>query len=312
MNQSGPRLAVIFNPTAGPSRSRRFQLTLAALRRLGCKIEIRETQRRGDAQEIARTVDTATTDIVVAAGGDGTINEVINGLVGRDLPLALIPLGTANVLASEIGLSRAPKKVAQTIVAGIRRPICLGRANGHWFSMMAGLGFDAHVVEAVSPPLKRLIGKGAYVFESLMEMIRYRPLEYELSLDGKAHKAASVIIANGHFYAGRYVAAPHANLREPILHACLLRRTGRRQCVRYAAALLLGRLHRLPDVSIVPAKHISLRAPAGEPVQCDGDILGTLPLDVRVDENRLEMIFPTHSLKSVSDRGRAVDTADAA
>lgn len=292
MNIHNLRLLVIFNPTAGPSRSRRFQLTLAALRRLGCKIDISETRRRGDAEEIARATDPAATDIVVAAGGDGTINEVINGLVDGGIPLALIPLGTANVLASEIGLSRDPKKVAQTIVEGVRRPVCLGRANGRWFSMMAGLGFDAHVVEAVSPPLKRLVGKGAYVFESLMEMIRYRPLQYEMTLDGKSYSAASVIIANGHYYAGRYVAAPDADLRDNILHACLLRGTGRWQCIRYSIALLLGRLHRLRDVEIIPAKQIHLHAPAGEPVQCDGDILGTLPLDIRVEAHRLEMILP--------------------
>lgn len=306
------RLLVIFNPTAGPSRSRRFQLTLASLRRLGCDIDIRETRRRGDAEEIAASADPAQTDVVVAAGGDGTINEIINGLIGKGLPLALIPLGTANVLASEIGLSTAPEKVAQAIVAGNRRAICLGRVNGRWFSMMAGLGFDAHVVEAVSPPLKRLIGKGAYIFESLMEIIRYRPIKYSLILDGERHEAASVIIANGHFYAGRYVAAPDADLREPILQVCLLRRTGRWQCVRYSLALLIGRLHRLRDVSIVPARHIALETPAGEPVQCDGDILGTVPLEVQIAENQLEMIYPPDLSAGQTQTATAAKTADAA
>ncbi|MDD9903973.1 MAG: diacylglycerol kinase family lipid kinase [Rhodospirillaceae bacterium] len=309
MNGHNLRLLVIFNPTAGPSRSRRFQLTLAALRRLGCKIDISETRRRGDAEEIARGADPNSTDIVVAAGGDGTINEVINGLVDRGIPLALIPLGTANVLASEIGLSRKPMKVAQTIVEGVRRPVCLGRINGHWFSMMAGLGFDAHVVEAVSPPLKRLVGKGAYVFESLMEMIRYRPVRYRLTIDGQAHEAASVIIANGHYYAGRYVVAPGADLHAPILHVCLLQRTGRWQCIRYAVALLMGRLHRLKDVTIVPARNLRLEAPAGEPVQCDGDILGTLPLDVHIAENRLEIVFPR---REGAAEPRIVDTSNTA
>lgn len=308
MNLSRLRLLVIFNPTAGPSRSRRFQLTVAALRRMGCKIEIRETQRRGDAEEIAAAADPTDTDIVVAAGGDGTINEVINGLVGRSLPLALIPLGTANVLAAEIGLSLRPQRVAQTIVDGVRRPICLGRLNGNWFSMMAGIGFDAHVVEAVSTPLKRLLGKGAYVFESVMEMIRYQPIEYTLSVDGRAECAASVIIANGHYYAGRYVAAPDANLHEPVLQAVLLRRTGRWQCVRYSVALLFGRLHRLHDVTVIPARRIVLHAPAGEPVQCDGDILGTLPLEVSIEANRLDMICPPEPERCTADREQSVDS----
>lgn len=259
---------------------------------MGCDIDVRETQACGDAEAIARSADSKRTDIVVAAGGDGTINEVINGLAGRSLPLGLIPLGTANVLAAEIGLSLSPQRIAQTIVEGVRRPVCLGRIDGHRFSVMAGIGFDAHVVAAVSAPLKRLLGKGAYVFESVMEMIRYQPIEYALSVDGRSERAASVIVANGHFYAGRYVAAPNANLFDPTLHIVLLRRTGRWQCLRYSLALLLGRLHRLRDVSVIPARHITLLAPAGEPVQCDGDIVGTLPMEMQIAENQLTLVYP--------------------
>lgn len=292
MTSSPPRLLVIYNPAAGPSRSRRFQLTLARLRRRGCRINIKETNRRGDAEEIAGKSNLDDIDIVVAAGGDGTINEVINGLVGRGCPLALIPLGTANVLAAEIGLSTHPDAVAGAIAAGVATPICLGRANGRWFSMMSGIGFDAHVVEAVSPALKRLFGKGAYAFESLIEIIRYQPDMFEADIDGKRYRAASMIVANGHFYAGRYVAAPAANLRDPDLHACLLTRASRWQCVRYALALMLGKLHGLPDVRIVRAKRIDLIAPAGEPVQCDGDIIGVLPMSVTITENLLEIVYP--------------------
>jgi YegS/Rv2252/BmrU family lipid kinase len=295
MTSDAPRLLVIFNPVAGPSRSRRFQLTLARLRRRGCRITVKETLRRGDAEEIARTADLQDIDIVVAAGGDGTINEVINGLIDRDHPLALIPLGTANVLAAEIGLSTRPDDVADTIARGTPTPVCLGRVNGRWFSMMAGIGFDAHVVEAVSPALKRLIGKGAYVFESLIEIIRFRPVLFEADIDGERYRAATMIMANGHYYAGRYVAAPDAKLCDPHLHACLLTRASRWQCIRYSLALMTGRLHKLPDVQIIPAKRIELLAPAGEPVQCDGDILGALPISISIAENPLEIVFPAKS-----------------
>jgi diacylglycerol kinase (ATP) len=292
MTSEAPRLLVIFNPVAGPSRSRRFQLTLARLRRRGCRITVKETLRRGDAEEIARTADLRDVDIVVAAGGDGTINEVINGLVGRNHPLALIPLGTANVLAAEIGLSTHPDDVAETIARGTAVPVCLGRVNGRWFSMMAGIGFDAHVVEAVSPALKRMIGKGAYVFESLIEISRFRPTMFQAEIDGERHLASSMIMANGHFYAGRYVAAPEARLRDPHLHACLMTRASRWQCIRYSLALMTGRLHKLPDVKIIPAKRIELVGPSGEPVQCDGDILGALPITISIAENPLEIVFP--------------------
>ncbi len=152
------RLLVILNPTAGRSHRGRFRATLERLRALGCDITLRETVAAGEASALARAADPAAFDGVVAAGGDGTVNEVINGLIGTPLPLALLPLGTANVLAAEIGLGLAPDTVARAIVEGPQRPIACGRAGDRHFTQMAGVGFDAQVVEHVDLALKRRIG----------------------------------------------------------------------------------------------------------------------------------------------------------
>lgn len=287
-----PRLQIIYNPVAGPRRERRFRQVLSRLRRAGCHITVRETTRSGDAEDFARRATAIDCDVLVAAGGDGTINEVINGMVERGLPLAIIPLGTANVLAAEIGVSTRPDDIARAIVHGRRVPVTVGRINDRRFIQMAGVGFDAHVVEAVSPSLKRLLGKGAYVIESLAEIINHRPTRFPVEIDGEAHDAATVILANGHFYAGRYICAPEASVRAPVIHVCLFRDTGRLACIKYSLALLLGLIPRLPSVEIRAARHIVLKGPSGEPVQCDGDILAALPAEVRVEPDRLELMMP--------------------
>lgn len=287
------RVLVIYNPTAGGRRRRRFEAVLAGLARAGCPATIRPTAARGDAEAFARQAAAGDWDVVVAAGGDGTINEVIAGLYGRPLPLAVIPLGTANVLAAEIGLPASPDAIARTIATGTIKDVHLGVANGRPFVMMAGAGFDARVVAAMPARLKRCLGKGAYVAMFLARLSAFSRGLYRVTVDGEAHEAASVVIANGHYYAGRHTCAPLARLDEPLLHACLFRRPGPWAALRYATALLLGRLDRLGDVIILPAKRVSIEGPAGEPVQGDGDVIARLPLDVTVAEAPLRLVMPT-------------------
>jgi YegS/Rv2252/BmrU family lipid kinase len=295
----GPRhLLMIRNPAAG-RRGGLFAGTLHRLQALGCRVEVRETVAPGDAEAWARDSAAAGYDLVVAAGGDGTIREVINGLVGNPEapPLAILPLGTANVLAVEIGLSSDPTAVADTIAAGASRPICLGRIRGQndsgtVFTAMAGVGFDAHVVAGVNLGLKRLLGKGAYVAEALQQLGTFRFPRYRLVADGHVYEAASVIVANGRHYAGRYVCAPAAAIAEPMLHVCLFDSGGRFAVLRYMAALQTGRLAARPDYRIVPARHVTISAPTGEPVQADGDIVAHLPVEIDVLAGAVRLVMP--------------------
>jgi YegS/Rv2252/BmrU family lipid kinase len=287
---AGPRILVIYNPAAGRRRRRFLDAVLDELARAGARIALRATTRRGDAERFAREASAEAFDRLVIAGGDGTINEAINGLADRRLPVAIIPLGTANVLAAELGLPADARRLAAAIATGFPRNVVVGSVNGRAFTMMAGIGFDAHVVAHVSPKLKRLTGKLAYVVETLVQLWRYRPAYYEVDVDGKRHRAASAIVAKGHFYGGRFVCAPDARLERPELHACLFGSAGRWHVIRYAAALLLGRLHRLHDVLIVPARSVAIAGPAGEPVQGDGDTVGHLPARIELAPGALRLI----------------------
>jgi YegS/Rv2252/BmrU family lipid kinase len=288
---------VIFNPTAGRRRRQRLRRALARLTALGVTVTVRETTAAGDARAFAR--DAAGVDIVVVAGGDGTINEAANGLAGRaGAPaLAIVPLGTANVLAAELGfVDMSPEAAADAIAGGAVRPAWLGVANGRVFCQMAGVGFDAHVVAGIDVGLKRRIGKLAYVVETLRQLIRYRPRLYAVEIDGVRHVTASAVIANGHFYAGRYTCAPDASIDTPDLKVCLFTRAGRWHVIRYALGLFAGRLHRFADVWIVAGSAIRIAALADdgavEPVQGDGDVITTLPVEISVASERLDIVRP--------------------
>ena len=283
---------VIFNPTAGMRRRAKLERVLAHMRALGADVTLHETSARGDAERTARDAALGRYDVVVAAGGDGTINEVINGLVGQHVPLGIIPLGTANVLAAELDLPADEEGLARTIALGRTQAVNLGEVNGRRFVQMAGVGFDAHVVASVDTGMKRLIGKLAYVWETLRGFFRFSFRPYHVIVDGKTYEVGSAVFANGHYYGGRFVCAKEARLFEPRLHVCLFKSVGPWSALRYAAWMLLGRLDKLPDYEVVPATSIIVEGAAGEPVQGDGDIVTHLPLDARIATDHLDMLVP--------------------
>jgi len=307
-NTGAPRrLLVIYNPTAGGSRRRRFEAVLAALADLGCEMDVRPTTAAGDAAVYAQSADRAAHDLVVAAGGDGTINEVVNGLIalggpGGEAapPLAVLPLGTANVLAAELGLDLNPAHIARVIAQGPIRPVCLGRVSlgraesaegeGRAFSLMAGAGFDARVVAGIDLRVKRLIGKGAYVLEGLYQMCREKPPLLKVTVDGRAYEAASVVVSNARFYGGRYLLAPEARLEDPLLHVCLFRYGDTCNILRYAFALQHGRLREDDRFHIVTGRDIRIEGDPGAPLQADGDIVAQLPVRIGALPQALRMV----------------------
>lgn len=295
LKEKAHRVLVIYNPAAGQWRQRRLRTTLAALKGLGCAITLFATGKPGDAETKAASLSTSDCDVVVAAGGDGTINEVANGLAAANgplPPLAIIPLGTANVLATEIGLRGNPRNVARAIAGLARMNVHLGQANGRFFLMMAGVGFDAHVVANVDLALKRRTGKVAYVLETLVQGMRYGFPPCRVTVDGTPYKACSVVVCNGRHYGGPFVAAPKASLADPAFEVCLLEQGGWRHVLRYGIALVLGRLSTLPDVKILTGHVLRIEGEAGLPVQGDGDIIAHLPVEIIVAQRTLELVIP--------------------
>jgi diacylglycerol kinase (ATP) len=289
------RVLIIANPAAGRlgRDRRRFRRIIAALERRGCSVVVRHAGPDvGDAERLARDAE-PDFEIVVAAGGDGTLNAVVNGMAATSpRPVALLPFGTANVLAHELGLPRDTERLAALIAARAPRPVWPGLVGGRLFLTMASSGFDAETVAAVDPRLKRRIGRLAFVWAILVCLLRYRPHELTVHADGNDYRATGAIAAKGRFYAGPFVLAPEADLAEPVLHLVLLRRSGRAALLRYLAALLLGRASRCADVQFVRTRAALISAAEPIPVQADGEAVAHLPVRLGIAERPLLLVRP--------------------
>lgn len=296
---------LILNPIAGRRRRGLVDAVVRRVRERGWTVDVVETQAAGDARRLAEACDAARYGVVAVAGGDGTINEVVNGLAARAAtapPLALVPLGTANVLAHELGLGSSALSLAEALMAGREVLVRPGQASDagvpRCFSLMAGAGFDAKVVAGVSSALKRRWGKGAYVWRSLVEARRYRPVRYAVEIDGASYEAASVIVTRARHYAGPYVVAPEASLDAALLHVCLFECWGWMHALRFGAALVRGALPRTTGYRVVAGRQvrISVLNDAGEhrrqPVQIDGDDALTLPVSIGLSTEAVRMLRP--------------------
>lgn len=287
------RILIIFNPSAGRGRrpAKRLRRVVVELERLGCISVVRRTRAPGDAERLAHEADPSF-DLIVAAGGDGTVNEVVNGLSGSPRPLAVLPLGTGNVLANEIGLPRRAREIAALIAGATPRPIWPGRVGHRLFVAMVGVGFDADVISRLDDGLRRRIGKLAYAWPILACLWCYRRREFVVRAEGSTFRAASAVIAKGRYYAGRFSLAPEARIADPTLHAVLFRRAGRLAALRYLAAIAFGVLHRLPDVSVFTARTVLLDSAEPSVVEADGEIVGRLPVLVQIPEKPLLLVQP--------------------
>jgi diacylglycerol kinase (ATP) len=275
---------VIHNPTAGRRNTRRLIAVIEALKRLGAPVTLMETRYGGHATLLAREAAASGADMVVAAGGDGTIAETVAGLVGTGARLGVIPLGTANVLAHEFGLPENAAALAAILHGRHDTPLWPGmlttNAGSKPFIQMVGAGFDAHVVHTIDLRLKRQLGRSAYVYQTLRELRRYHYPRIVVTVDGVEHEAASVIVSKGRLYGGPYMLAPIARPGERGFTVTLFRDGGPLAALRAGAALPRGRLGRLPGVTLLQASRLDITAPAGLPVQADGDPAGLLPLSV--------------------------------
>ena len=281
------KLLVIHNPTAG-RRRRKLKRVLDALSRADVAVELAPTAYAGHAIELTR--DCNGFDAVIAAGGDGTINEVANGIDGR--PLGLIPLGTANVLAIELGYPTHADALAQLLAGGPIRQVRPGRIAGRRFVQMASAGFDARVVARLDLGLKRRLGKAAYALTGGRELLYGDRAAVRLRLDGADHTVGQVVVAKGRYYGGAFLVAPAARLASPDFQVCLFPNPRPMAIAGYAAAIAVGQAAAWTDMRIVTARELWLDSPSGDPVQVDGDALGRLPALITVDAEPLQLISP--------------------
>ncbi|TDH61505.1 diacylglycerol kinase family lipid kinase [Dankookia rubra] len=304
-------MLIVFNPAAGSRRRRRLARALGTLAEAGILARVAETLHPGHATLLARGAAGEGIGVVVAAGGDGTIAEVAAGLAGSAARLGILPFGTANVLAWELGLPPRPEAAAAVLSGGQARRLWPGLArfadgSERLFVQMLGAGFDAEVVARLDPGLKRRIGRGAYVLQGMRELGRYRFPRFNAVLDGQAEEVVSAIVSKGRLYAGRYLLAPAARPGEAGFEVVLFRggaMGARLQAALCGAALPLDLLPRMPGVELRRAWRVELRDgpmagyAAGSigrtvPVQADGDPAGMLPVMLESAAGPIEVMLP--------------------
>ena len=287
-------MLVIYNPAAGRRCARLLWHVLDVLANNGLRIEVAETKHAGDATAYAQAAAVAGVSLVVAAGGDGTIAEVANGLAGSEARLGIIPLGTANVLAHELGLHGSARDVAAALAFGRQSRLWPGQVQtkegSRLFVQMLGVGFDAQVVHRLPHALKRRLGRASYVIQSLRELPRYRFQPLRLRLDGEEVEAFSAIVSKGRYYGGRFILAPSAKSCEPGFSVTLFEKGGPLSTLLYGVALPLDLLAKSPGVRLRHAYRIEFIGDAALPAQADGDAAGQAPLCVTNAPNPIQVV----------------------
>jgi len=274
---------IIFNPVAGGTRRRRLARALRALRGAGAAIELAETTHAGHARLLAADAVARGRRLIVAAGGDGTVAEVAAGMNGGDATLGLLPLGTANVLAHELGVPLGPELAAAVLLGG--RQVMLHPGVARWadgserlFVQMIGAGFDAAVVRALDPAEKRRLGRAAYLLESVRQLRAYGFPRFMVSIDGEPPAfATSVIVSKGRFYGGAFEALPGANVLQPGFSVLQFHAAGPVGAALAGLVLPLGVIHRLPGTSLRRATRVRITG-VSVPCQTDGDISPFAPV----------------------------------
>jgi len=295
------RSCVIFNPAARGEKAKRFRRHLDAI---GRQSTLKMTAGVGDARRLASEAVAEGFDTIVAAGGDGTINEVLNGLA--DAPeglararLAVLPLGTVNVFARELSiptrLNLAWQAVCQGREISIDLPAVEYQANGsaqrRCFAQMAGAGLDARAIELVSWSLKKKIGPLAYIIAGLNALAGPQS---RISVSGGPPGVTGelILIGNGRLYGGDYKVFPDADLRDGMLEVCVFPRVNWSSLARCAPSLLLrGTLHASAAQNF-RAEAVTLSSPSPTPLEADGELVGHLPAKFSIQKSRLRVVVP--------------------
>ena len=293
------KATLISNPKTGryASRRRPVQELASQLESLGVKVDLRLTNAPGDAAEIAaRAARNGTSDVIVA-GGDGTINEAIQGLAGTKARLAIIPRGTANVLAHELGLPLNDEQAVKIVAQGKSRQIYLGVAiyettnERRHFVLMAGIGLDASVVRRVQPNLKKRIGKGAFWISGLSHLADWNPRPFILEINGQEYTSTFAAIGKAAKYGGDLAITPGARLDQPEFEICIIETRSRLRYLRLLShAMRNGMPRNAPEVQFVNA--VTVKALGDAPVQIDGELIGHLPMRFEIAPHSLQVIVP--------------------
>ena len=298
------RAAIIYNPIArGLSRRQHLlQRIIPVLARHGVEAKLIATTGPGSATwQVRHEIDSGS-DLIIAAGGDGTINEVANGMLHTRIPLAILPGGTANVLAREM---RLPRNLGEAIARmGYYRPMRMAAGalqmdenKPRCFLCMAGAGLDADIVSRLNLDLKATAGKLAYYVCGFAQVFRSLP-EFEVVVDGRTYLASFALVSRVRNYGGDLQIARRASLLRDDFEIVLFRGTQAFHYLPYFVGVVLGRVERMKGVQVLRGSEVSCRDPKDDNifVQVDGELAGRLPIHTRIIPDALTLLVPPEYL----------------
>jgi diacylglycerol kinase (ATP) len=299
---------LIVNPMSGDrSGLKKIRFVTRYFARKGDKIEVRLTEYPGHAAEIAGECCDKDFDFIIGAGGDGTINEVLNGLIGKFQKLAILPWGTGNVFAREMNFPIRLKSACKMIRKGKSIRLDAGRSNGHYFLLMAGAGFDAYSLRQLGGDLKKNLGIFAYAVGVLKAFSRYRYPEIEVTLgNGEKDKGSFVLVSNTSRYGAFFSFSPKALSTDGLLDVFVFRETGTWSTLKMLTRLLMEAIGWLNPAKRTPFlkkigsyKTSSLTITSSDRVltQLDGELSAPLPSQIEIHPKAVEIILPGKTVK---------------
>jgi diacylglycerol kinase (ATP) len=294
------RVLIVFNPYAGQAAQLRTAIDRAAQIWTAAQwqVTIAPTESAGDATRIAREAAASGYDLVIAAGGDGTVNEIINGLVGTETAFAPLPAGTVNVWAREMGLPMDIEQAARILLTADRRQIDLGRATGkgcdRHFLLMASVGFDAAVTQELCPTDKKRLGALAYLKQAAQMAWAYRGSKIYLRIDGQRIRGPILmtVIGNSQLYGGVVKFTAHALIDDGLLDACVIQGRSMLGAPFRLFSVLVRAYNRDPKVKYFRAKRITFLSKKALSVQLDGDFIGTTPINFEIVPRSIWALVP--------------------
>ncbi len=287
---------IISNPTSGSHvrQTHQMQETITFLRNAGWKVELQVTVAPGDASRMTREAVDRHTRVVIVAGGDGTINEVIQELAGSETVLGVLPTGTANVWARDTNIPLDYAGAREVLVHGKTRQIDLGHVNGRYFLLMAGIGFDGEVTLAIEKkPIKRL-GAVAYLLVGAWLGLGYESFRVYMTINGRLVKkhALQVVIGNTQLYGGAIKYTWQAKCDDGLLDVCVLRKRTMLERLVVAVDFLLYREQRHQWVSYAKCTSLNVRTRKPVAIQVDGEPFGYTPARFSIFPKALKVIVP--------------------
>jgi YegS/Rv2252/BmrU family lipid kinase len=289
---------LISNPQAGRGGARRSRQVVRfceLLKQRSVMVEVLDTRGPGDAEHLARRVVQEGAREVIISGGDGTINEALQGLIGADVRVGIWPSGTANVLARELGLPFNLEQLAQTIARGHTRRIHTGCAikeltgERRYFCLMAGIGLDASIVRAVRAGMKRRIGKAAFWYSGLGHLAHWQPLPFTVEVEGQSFPATFAAIGKAAHYGGDLSITPHARLDQPEFEICLINSQSRLRYLHLLSHAMRGGMKDSRH-GVRLFRTTRARAVGSTSVQVDGELMGDLPMSFEIAPHSIEVI----------------------